>query len=111
MTCYVDNQPNYLTSQAPEFRAARYEVIARGPERNTDLDDYCDPTEQTMFIRVKATDGPCDKREIESLISKAVSPTPCGCEHDCCGHRHGWARVTMLNLNTAEVLLKTSRNY
>lgn len=111
MTMYVDNQPHYLTSLRPEYRGIEFDVVARGVEMHLDECAAEDPTQQTLLIRVVKTVGACDVRDIRALIARAVTPSGCYCEHDCCGHRHGHAVVKMYTMDTAEVLVATSRNY
>ena len=59
----------------------------------------------------RGDDGGIDARDARSLIAGVLSPDRCYCEHDCCGHRHGWADVDFLTMDTARVVVRTARNY
>jgi hypothetical protein len=109
MTIYVDNQPNYLTSTPPPLRQMRFDVLARGEVIYTDEDDYCEPTKQTFLVEIREANG--DVRDFKHLLSRALSPNRCYCEHDCCGHRHGFADVRLFDFDRAEVTVYTARNF
>lgn len=111
MTYHVDNQPNYLTSNKPPYKALSYDVIARGEVIFVDEDDYCEPTKQTVLVEIHNAYGPVDQRDMKQLLDRALSPNRCYCEHDCCGHRHGFSDVRLLDFDRAEVTTYTSRNY
>ena len=111
---HVDNTTAYLTSRPPAYRAASFEIIARGEIEYTDPDDMCDPTRQVFFVRLhelRGDDGGADIIDARDLISRALSPDDCYCEHDCCGHRSGWADVEWLSLDLAMATVRTWRNY
>jgi hypothetical protein len=111
---YADNTPAYYTSRPPAYREVAFEIVAQGEVEHTAPDDICDPTRQTMFVRVHALrgdDGGLSARDAQSLIAGVLSPDRCYCDHDCCGHRTGWADVDFLTMDTARVVVRTARNF
>jgi len=111
----ADNQPNYYTSRPPPLKEVGYNIIARGPVEHTDEDDLCDPTKQVFLVGINhvgnGEGGGLDIRGISGLLSRGMSPSPCHCERDCCGHRHGYASVEFMRMDTAIVTVFTSKNY
>lgn len=90
--------------------------------------DYCEP--QTVTHVIQMTDegwlsgisdsiaGP--KRGLPALSIEAAliehirglyTPSRCYCEHDCCGHRHGYAEVQHIGGAKFMIQVHTSRNY
>ena len=93
MTYSVDNSLDYTTRE-PEggYKEVQYDyVFCGGMQPTGDENDYCDPHHTIHLVKVKRTNGPCDLRDIKYLLTKAHTPSPCHCEHDCCGHWHGSA--------------------
>ena len=54
---YADNTPAYYTSRPPAYQEIAFEIVAQGEVEHTAPDDICDPTRQTMFVRVHALRG------------------------------------------------------
>ena len=111
MTYHVDNQPSYITSNRPPYKAIDFAIIAQGEAICTDEDDYCEPLAQTFFVDVLTANGDLDERDMKALIARGLTPERCYCEHDCCGHRHGYATVELLTMQTARATVYTSCNY
>lgn len=114
MSFYADNQPNYYTTMGPPLVEVKFDIEMKSEVRHTDDRDICDPTSQNFLVRVLAVrscKGPIDLSERCSIICRALSPTPCHCEHDCCGHRHGYATGEWLADDLLCVNVRTSRNY
>ena len=58
------------------------------------------------------TDQPTSWIELQRIIQDSVTPAPCHCEHDCCGHWHGWVLNPHLTPTGAvEFEISLSRNY
>lgn len=103
-------------------------TIASG-ERHHRPDDAEDPVTVTKVIQMteagwaiaiaRAMDGAkhCGKPglSVEAAIMEAMHevyvPRRCWCEHDCCGHRHGFCDVTHVGGTVFMVQIHTSRNY
>jgi hypothetical protein len=99
-----------------------WQIEARGTI-NHDVADACDPCTTTYAIRAGAAlwlhglaanlDDPT--RTIEAHLAEYLAdhhrPDRCGCAHDCCGHRHGWAEAHHVTGPLFLVRVHTSRNY
>lgn len=48
---------------------------------------------------------------INRALHEAYVPRRCWCDHDCCGHRHGYCDVTHVGGTVFMVQIHTSRNY
>jgi hypothetical protein len=113
MTHYADNQPAYHYRQRADFVAVDYDIVAQGDVSYSDPDDACDPTTQTFVVvplKIHADQG-ANANTIAQVIARGFTDGPCGCEHDCCGHRTGYARARWLTIDRVEVVRSTSRNY
>jgi hypothetical protein len=113
MTQYADNQPPYMHRQIADYVAVDYDIIAAGEVSYDDPSDMCDPTTQTFIIaplKVHAEHG-ADADTIARILAGGFTEGPCGCEHDCCGHRFSSASVRWLTMDRAEVVRSSSRNY
>lgn len=114
MIFHVDNTPDHFTTRPPALMEAEFSVEARGEVLDVgDPDDYCEPTMQISFVkplRLHSEDG-MTWDDLRGLIERAMSPAPCWCEHDCCGHRHGWSTAELLSLDCIRVTTHTARNF
>ena len=103
--------PHYATQKYGGYRSGYARLIAESIVEHTDLDDMCDPTRQTIIVEV-STDQPTTYKHVVEMLFHSFSPSPCYCEHDCCGHRFGGAsEVRMLSFDRWEIVITTSRNY
>lgn len=109
---YVDNQPSYYSTLAMRnLKGVLVDVVMREHFSDIDPEDMCEPTVTKMLVKVLRLDGLQDRKEMVRTLIKGFSPPSCSCEHDCCGHRHGYASVELLTPDTAVINIHTSRNY
>ena len=112
---HANNQRKFTTIDQPSFVAVDYRVVLSG-KRIVDEsnDNYTDAGYRKLLIEpshVYAESGGATAREIKEIIGRALTPDPCHCEHDCCGHYHGYADVRWLTLDRMEVTVFSERNY
>jgi hypothetical protein len=115
MTYYVDNTPDYYTSRPPALQEVQYEIVASGPVEDVGGDDdYCEPTRQVLFIKptkLVGEEGGLTAKDAVRLLERGLTPPRCHCEHDCCGHRFGFAHAEWLALDCIRITVNTLRNF
>ena len=108
-----------------------FEVLAH-TSLHTDLEDICDPVLTTYVVRftaagwlhaltqsiseakdpdAKGHEPISVERHATAYLSDYFQPYRCYCQHDCCGHRHGYAEAKHIVGAVFAVAVHTSRNY
>lgn len=110
MSYFSDNQPAYRSRMIDDYIGVDFNIVARGPVI-IDHDDMCEPSSQTIIVEPDRIHGAATAEDIGRIIARFFTPSPCGCEGDCCGHRHGHASYEWLTMNRVEMQVCTARNY
>ena len=108
---HIDNYPGYYSSRHV-LKEITADVLVTGAVRHIgDDEDMTDPTVQDYLLRIVTLHGGLSADDVRSVIGRGMAPSRCACEHDCCGHRYGYADTEFLAPDLIKVTVHTARNF
>lgn len=109
---YGDNRPAYYTSTPPALKEVGFLIEARGETSGNDFEESLSEVYLVRVVSISTEDGKgLDASYVRDLVARAMTPSPCHCEHDCCGHRHGFAQAQTLTMDLLRVEVRSARNF
>lgn len=117
----MHNLTAYRPTAETPYNETLFKTLAYGSE--TDPEDICEGTVVTRVIHLAdrvvlhclsdalADPSTTPEAEAKDWIKDHFTPTRCHCDHDCCGHWHGWTSAQHIGGYQWIVTTRMSRNY